>query len=251
MVLDSIFGPVLRPLLNFNPALGILIISFVITLGVTLAYKYLTNQENMKQLKDQQKEYQKKMKELRSNPQEMMKVQKEAMKLNMDYMKQSLKPSLFTMLPILIIFSWLSASLAFEPIYPGETYSITANFAKGVSGVAKILPSEGTELVSEATQTITDGQVKWNLKSTAGEHLLTIKQGDTEQTKEVLITKDLKTAPQVEKYKHSDIEQISIGYNKLKPLPVSIFGWQPGWLAIYIIASVIFSIVIRKLLKIH
>ena len=42
-------------------------------------------------------------------------------------------------------------------------------------------------------------------------------------------------------------------YNKkVKPLGnVSLFGWKPGWLGVYIIFSIIFSMVLRKLLKIH
>src|SRR3989338_2401386 len=152
--LDPVLNPVLGPLLTKSPLLLIILVSLVISVIITVAYKFLTDQNEMKRLKEQQKEFQKRMKELRQHPEEMMKVQKEAMKSNMDYMKHSLKATLITMLPIILIFSWMAGHLSFEPIYPGESYSVTAAFAKGVTGEAELVADSGTELLSEAKQGI-------------------------------------------------------------------------------------------------
>src|SRR3990167_5866223 len=152
--LDPVLNPVLGPFLNWNPALLILFVSLIISLIITVVYKFATNQKEMKRLKEQQKEFQKSMKDLRHNPEEMMKIKKEAMKSNMDYMKHSLKSSLITMLPIILFFSWMAGHLSFEPIYPGETYSVTATFAKGVTGDAELVADDGTELLSDAKQPI-------------------------------------------------------------------------------------------------
>ncbi|MDO8511037.1 MAG: EMC3/TMCO1 family protein [Nanoarchaeota archaeon] len=250
--LDPVLNPVLGPLLTKSPLLLIILVSLVISVIITVAYKFLTNQEEMKRLKEQQKDFQKRMKELRSAPEEMMKVQKEAMKSNMDYMKHSLKATLITMLPIILIFSWMAGHLSFEPIYPEESYSMTAAFAKGVTGDAELIPDQGTELSSEAQQEIAGGEVTWRMKSTEGEHLLRVKTGEVEQQKKVLITKELQYEDQFTMFKGSDIEKITINYNKLKPLgDLSIFGWQPGWLAIYFISSIGFSLGLRKLLKVY
>src|SRR3989338_1531895 len=120
--LDPVLNPVFQPLLNRSPLFVILFFVFIISFVIVFVYKYATNQEEMGRLKGQQKEFQKKLKELRDKPEEMMKVQKEAMKVNMDYMKHSFKATLITLLPILLIFGWMTAHLAFEQIYPGERY---------------------------------------------------------------------------------------------------------------------------------
>lgn len=255
--LDPVFNPVLLPLINLNPFLGIVILSFGISLLIVVIYKLATDQKEMKRLKDEQKEYQKKLKSLKSNPEEMMKVQKEAMKQNLAYMKHSLKPTLITFIPIILIFGWMNAHLAFEPIYPGETYSITAIFKEGITGEAKLEADDNTELVSEAKQGIIENQASWSLKSEAGEHLLSVKIGDkdtgnTEQTKKILIVDNFAYEEQITVYPHSDIEQIKINYNQLKPAgSFSLFGWKPGWLGWYIIFSIAFSIGLRKLLKVY
>ncbi|MDP3734552.1 MAG: EMC3/TMCO1 family protein [Nanoarchaeota archaeon] len=254
VILDPVLNPVVQPLLNISPILGIIILAFTISLLITLAYKYLTNQTEMKRLKEEQKEYQKKMKELKSNPDEMMRVQKEAMSKNMEYMKHSFKPTLFTMLPILLIFGWMSAHLMYEPIFPDERYSLTAQFAEGITGDVELLVEEETTIVNDQIQTIANGAVTWNVKSTAGEHFLTVKTKADQQTKKVLITTELKYEPPVSTYENSDIKQIQINHNKLKPLgdfTVPLFNWQPGWLGLYIILSIVFSMGLRKVLNIH
>lgn len=250
--LDPVLNPLFGALLTKSPFLLIVLVSLVISLIITVVYKFATNQTEMKRLKDKQKEFQQQMKELRSNPQEMMKVQKEAMKSNMDYMKHSLKATLITMLPIILIFSWMAGHLSFEPIYPGETYSVTATFAKGVTGIAELIPDEGTELTSEAKQPIENKEVTWRMKSKEGEHILIVKTDSVEQQKKALITKELKYEDQISLFKGSDVEKITINYAKLKPLGgLSLFGWYPGWLAIYFISSIAFSLGLRKLLKVY
>ncbi len=250
--LDPLLNPVLLPALEKSPFLGILIVSFVISLIIVLAYKYFTNQEAMKQIKEQQKGYQHRMKELRNSPEEAMKIQKEAMSKNFEYMKHSFKATFITIIPIIIIFGWMNSHLLYEPIYPGESYSVTAKFVSGLAGEAELLADKDTELLSPARQLI-NSDTTWTLKSSAGEHFITIKAGGAEQSKKVLITKELRIEQPLSLYQHSDIEQIKINYKKLLPLgpAVSILGWQPGWLGIYIIFSIVFSLVLRKLLKVY
>src|SRR3989338_490219 len=178
--LDPLFNPVLLPLVNWNPLAAMVLLSLVISLLIVLVYKFFTNQEEMKRLKEEQKEFLKRMKELRENPQEMMKIQKEAMGKNMDYMKHSIKAMLITMLHVILFFGWMSAHLNFEPIFPDETYSVTAQFAPGVTGQAELLPDESTQLIGNATQPIAAGKTgtaSWSLKSSEGIHDLTIKTG--------------------------------------------------------------------------
>ena len=254
-ILDPIFNPIFGPLLNWNPALGVAIIAAIITVIITLAYKYLTDQDKMKHLKGRQKEFQKEMKSHRDNPEKMMSVQKEAMKVNMEYMKHSLKPTLFTMLPILLIFGWMSGALAYDPITVGESYTIIADFADGVSGQAQlVLDLESEFSSSEAVQTISEGSVTWRVKSkTIGEHILAVETGGASERVTVLVTDgSLEYADAEVKFTDSDVVSIEVGYDKLTPLgDLSIFGWNPGWLAWYIVISLILSLGLRKVMGLH
>jgi len=256
--LDPVLDPVFQPLLNLSPFFAILIIALVISIIISVVYKFMTDQKKMKALKEEQKEFQKKMKDMKDQPDKVMAMQKDAMKKNMEYMKHSFKPTLVTMLPIILIFAWMSGNLAYEPIFPGETYTISATFLEEAEGLeAEIVVAEGTTLLetSDATQTIEDGQASWKLKSDEGSHILEFKVGDTIATKEVLITTELEYAEAIETYDHSDIESVQIEYNKLRPLgpsfTVPLFNWQPGWLGLYIVFSLVFSIGIRKAMGLY
>ncbi|RLG10826.1 hypothetical protein DRN69_08545 [Candidatus Pacearchaeota archaeon] len=74
---------------------------------ITLIYKYATNQQEMKRLKDELKELQKKAKEHKNEPEKVLEIQKELASKNLEYMKHSFKPMIYTFIPIIIVFWWL------------------------------------------------------------------------------------------------------------------------------------------------
>jgi len=99
--------PLTPKLLGLRPLPAIFLISVILSIAVTLVYKFLTDQTLMKELKKDLKKYQKQMKEHRGDTQKMSEVQKKAMSINMKYMRQTMKPMMITMLPFLLIFYWL------------------------------------------------------------------------------------------------------------------------------------------------
>src|SRR3989344_3449858 len=108
MVFESLLNPVLSPLLSLPPLAAILIVSIFLSVLMTLIYKWMTDQELMKTLKED--------------------VNKRAMEKNMKYMMHSLKPTLVTFIPLIIIFAWLSSHLAFYPLIAGEQFTLDAEF---------------------------------------------------------------------------------------------------------------------------
>jgi uncharacterized membrane protein (DUF106 family) len=257
MVFETLLDPVFSPLLKLPPVLAILIISMVISLVITIVYKYMTDQAMMKDLKQRQKDFQKKMKSLRSEPEKLMKVQKEAMSVNMQYMKQSFKPTLITFLPIIIIFGWLNANMAFDPIMPGQEFDATLYFKQGFKGDVGISVPEGVEVIGEETKPIEEGAVSFTLKGEEGDYLLVFNYEESHYDKELTITDGRRYAPVRKVFKKEPLTQIALSNEKL--IAVNLFsleegGWSKGrvgWLGTYIIFSIIFSLGLRKLLKIY
>lgn len=110
MLLGGLFDFIFEPLLKLGPAWAIVIISFLMSLLVTIATKYLTNQEAMKFLKEEISALQKKMRESKEAPEKMLSFQKDAMQKNMQYMKHSFRATLYTLLPLLLVFGWLQSN---------------------------------------------------------------------------------------------------------------------------------------------
>ena len=246
---ETVLNPIFSPLLKLPPLASIAIISLLISLIITIVYKYVTDQTLMKDLKQRQKEMQKKMKELKKEPEKMMKVQKEAMELNMRYMKQSFKPTLITFIPIIIIFGWLNANMAFYPIMPSQEFSATAMFNEGYTGNVTISVPEGIEIVGEKTAQIEEGAAEFRLKGEEGNYLLVFDYEGRHFDKELTITKGQRYAPVQKVFKKESVKAINIGNKKL--IALNLFGWEIGWLGTYIIFSLVFSLGLRKLLKIY
>ncbi|MBS3135204.1 DUF106 domain-containing protein [Candidatus Woesearchaeota archaeon] len=106
-MLDNFFNSIFGFLIDWSPLAGLLVVSFILTLLISLSYKFLTDQKELKQHKEEINQLQKDMKLLKDNPQKMMDKQKELMSKNFKMMKHNIKPMLFTFIPLIIIFGWL------------------------------------------------------------------------------------------------------------------------------------------------
>ncbi|MDO8481255.1 MAG: EMC3/TMCO1 family protein [Nanoarchaeota archaeon] len=251
MVFTDFLNPVFAPLLGLDPLLAVGIVALVVSVLITVIYKYTTDQDLMKRLKTELKELQAEMKLLRDNPEKMMEVNKKAMESNMKYMSQSMKSTLYTLLPLFLIFGWMNANFSYESIQPGEQFSATLMFAKNTVGNATIALPPGIEAVGPMTQTIADAKATFQLKGQEGAYTegkaLTFDYNNKLYYKEVLITDGFAYAPKDEKISDSKLKLITLDYDKRRILPV--LGW--GWLGAYILFSIVFSMLIRKWMNVY
>jgi uncharacterized membrane protein (DUF106 family) len=250
--LDTIFNPWLGQALRLPPFWAILIISAFITILVTVVYKYTTNQREMKQIKGDLKKYQKDMRETKDTK-KLMIIQKKALDLNMTYMKSSFKSTLYTFIPIIIIFAWLNMHIAFQPILPNTEFTVTAQFGEGAKGNITLAATPELQMLNGATQEINDSKAVWKLKGDAGEHKLTVDYNTEEYTHSVLITtEDTYSIPQ-KLIKDSKLKSITNDNKAVRPFGenFNLFGWHPGWLATYILLSIGLSAAFRKLLDVY
>jgi len=248
-MLESIINPIFEPILQLPILWAIIIISLLLALFMTLIYKWMTDQHLMKTLKEDIKKFQQQMREFKSDPKKVMEIQKRAMQTNMKYMSHSMRPTLITFIPIIIIFGWMHAHLAYEPIMPGQEFTTTVLLKEGAVGSVELIVPEQLTLLTNSTQEIVDNQASWKLEGPEGEYLLEYKYNEQKFSKDLLIT-DKQSYKQPEKnIKDSQITKITVDHKKI--IPLNIFGWKIGWLGTYIILSIIFSSVIRKLLKVY
>src|SRR3989338_5218497 len=105
--INSFFELALGWALSLGPVYSLIVISFILTLLSTLAQKYLTDQKELKRLKDESKEINKKIRENKNDPQKLCELQSEAMKRAGQQLKQSFKPLIYTFVPLLLVFIWL------------------------------------------------------------------------------------------------------------------------------------------------
>jgi len=247
---ESVLDPLFKPLLNLGFFWATLIISFGLTLLITIVYKFATDQTLMKKLKAEMKVLQKEMKKLKNDPKKAMAHQQKLMKKNMEYMKHSFKPTLFTFIPIIIIFGWLNSHMAYLPLQPDTEFVISAEFKEGTFGDVTIDIIPSLEILSDPMQSIENSYVEWKLKGLLGEYMAKITFGSREFQQKIIISEEDYSEP-VQLIKDSELTKIMIHNERVRPLgSISLFGWRPGWLGTYILFSLIFSFALRKLMNI-
>ena len=236
----------------------IFILSLIATFITTIIYKYATDQKRLKEIKTKLKDLREKQKKHKGDTKKLMSLQKDMMGLNMEMMKQSFRSMLYTFIPLILLFTWMSANIAYEPINPGEEFSVTArisnSFPHDLRDINLTVIPNGEVSRNEAHVPSRESrrEVQWLVSiPEEGRYSIVIESATFREDKEVLITESKDYLNPVKEIKGSQLLRIEVGNRVVRPLgSISLFGWRPNWLWTYILLSVFLSIGLRKLLKV-
>jgi len=266
-VANNIVNPIAAPLLGLPPLLAIGTIGFVLSFLITIVYKYATNQKVLKQIREDMKSIQQELKASRGDQAKASELNKRLLQKTGEQMKQSMRSFIFTLVPVLLIFSWMQGHVVYESITPNQDFTTTAWFEDGASGNIT-LQAKGLTLLSPATQQPADDKIIWKLKGDAGNYELEYSYQNEFYQRQLIITnqwayKDqslekgnsifgINLGDKVPIRKESDIKKITTDHRPQHPMgSFRLFGWQPGWLMTYIMFTLVFTFPLRKLLKVH
>lgn len=229
----------------------ILAASIVLSFIVTLIYKYTTNQKEMKRIKDQMKEYQKEMKLHRNDQKKMMEINQDMMKINTQYMTKSMRSSFFTIVPAMVIFYLLMGVVAFMPVTPGSTFTMTANLNNNynASSLNLQLPAGFALLNTTINRQTIDYEIM--APNTTGNYTMTLKYGNDTYPKPVAVTHQDFREKATSKYSHGALKQAKINYNQRSIVQLPFWPHRLNWLWTYLILAVIFGSLTRRILKVH
>jgi len=252
---DAILTPILKPLLSIPPIMTILAVALFISIVSLLFQKYLTDQKKLKRLKADMKKLQAEARKHAKDPDKALAANKKMMAMQGPMMKESMRPMIWTMLPFLLLFLWLSSHFAYLPLLPGEEFSVTAKVEDGLDTVTLETLPEGLEIVGigAIAATVSDGEAVWALQGPTGFYTLNFYAGEKADeapaaAKNIVITEQKEYEVPLQQYKGA-IKTVKIGNRPLKPLdPFSILGWRPGWIWVYLFFSLAFSMGGRKLM---
>lgn len=250
--LNPVFDFAFGWLLPLPPFWSILILSIIMSLIVIVITKYTTNQDLMKRLKEEQKELQKEIKMLKDNPEKMMAVQKKQMESSMKYITQSFRPMIFTFIPIIIIFGWISAHLAYEPIMPGQEFSVRLQFEKGITGTINATVPEGITITGDASKQVSDGVAIFTFKGDAGDYSspgIGFNVNGRDYYKDIKITAKREYSTPLKSVRDGTVKAIETLHDKTKVIKMGSFSLS--WIWSYIIFSIIFSSLLRKWMKVY
>lgn len=240
---------------DISPLLAIGVVAFFVTLLTNIVTKYTTDQEKIKRLKNEMKDLQDEMKQAGDDTEEMQNIQSKIWPKQKELMLNSFKPFIYYGIPLLLVFGWLSTSIAYQPIQPGQSFSVTAF----TDADAPNLTLRGPDTLSIERNTLYDpgegvSATQWTVTADqAGRHTLDVKPDGVNQsyTHTVVISDGYEYGQPTKTVSNSKVNRIRVGYQATHPFgSFSILGYQPGWLVTYILLSVIFNLVLRKVLDV-
>jgi len=95
-----------------NPRLGIILLSFIVSLFITIVNYFMLDKEKMKEIKERQKSLRAEIKKNKDNPEKIMELNKRMMEDMPEQLKHSFKPMIVTLIPLLILLNYLRATFA-------------------------------------------------------------------------------------------------------------------------------------------
>lgn len=112
----AILDPAVGPLLAWQAAVGLIIITALITLITTIIQKYTTDQKTLKELKEEQKLLNEEMKKYKDHPEKLMELQKKSFEIVGKTMPITMRPLLYTAIPFVLFFRWFSDYFIANPV---------------------------------------------------------------------------------------------------------------------------------------
>lgn len=249
--LAGFLDPIFDPVLSWHAGYAIVAIALIISVLVTLANKYLGKQGELKQLKDEMKTLRKEAAKYRkSDHKKFMEYQKKILEMSQKQMRYTFKPMLWYFIPLGIVFFWISSHFAFTPYAPND--AVTIEVQTSLDALELIAPESFT-IEPAAILNASEGTAVWKISTAeTGHYELQFQNLDKEivATKQLIISHEQRYAP-VDRQYEGEITRIRFDATPLKPFGAfDIFGWQPGWLGVYILSSIFGSIFFKKVLNV-
>lgn len=100
-------------LLGWDELYGLIIFTFALTFLIVIIYKYTSNQEALRMLREDSKRLSEEMKQHKDDPKKMMELQKEQFrKAFFEQFKHTMVPMVITLIPMAIVFFYLKGYYA-------------------------------------------------------------------------------------------------------------------------------------------
>lgn len=182
------------------------------------------------------------------------------------YALESLKPALFSVPPLCILAMWVGARLSFEPVRPGEVVEVIGIFEDGASGFAHIVPNDGLvpdgpAIVPVAIQkfpvgeTATAPQAHWKIRAEKeGDFALAIRHGDERYDIPVPIHARGGQPPEQAIFFGTESPArdhlVSVEIKLRETMPAAWWNLRMQAMGIYLLAALVFSLALRRIMGI-
>ncbi|MEE8377847.1 MAG: hypothetical protein V3R45_05710 [Candidatus Aminicenantaceae bacterium] len=268
-IIGKIFEVLFLPFKNMNPWFGMIIISLLTGLLMLFIYKFTSNQEGIKNIKNKIKAHLLELRLFKDSLSISLKAQGNILRANFKYIGYAMKPLLVMIIPVLLILIQLDFWFGYDSFDPKQKTILRVQLMENVpimDTVIEIKEGSGIILETPPLRILESNEINWRISAEEiGVHGITILVDGQEYTKSISIGQNklsrispLRTRKNFIREvfnpnesplpKNSPIKYIEITYPSKK---MHLFGLNIHWLIAYFALSLIIGFSLKGFFKVE
>ncbi len=253
-----------------------IIISLLTALLMLFVFRFTSNQEGIRQVKNKIKAYLLELRLFKDSLSHSFRAQGKILRYNLKYISYSAKPLLVMIIPLILILIQLNLWFGYEALTPGQETILMVKLEEGHNPLdinLAVEPSSGFDIQTAPLRIEEEMEINWRLQAREkGIHDLTLIVNGQRLTKKVAVgQKPLSKISPLKVRRHFINELLNPGEAPLSgDIPIktievkylakkmSLFGWNipwilgiPSWLIVYFVLSIIFGFVLKGVFKVE
>jgi hypothetical protein len=231
---DVFYAP-LRPLGAFW---ALFVMSAVTGVVMLFLFKYLTNQEQMRIVKDRIKMHFIELRLYQDDMRILWRTQGRILMQNLRYVRLVIVAAVLIILPVVFILMDMDVRFGHRPLSPGESAMVKVTLA-GRGGLPEVdlVAPEGVEIETPKLRIPTEHEVNWRVRATrAGVFDLAFRTEGQQFVQKLTVGRPFENVGDLSRFKGSLIKAIDVAY------PSRRFGftsWLGHWLTLFCVFSVV------------
>ena len=197
-LVNSLFDLLFRPFERLPPILALLVFSLLTALLMILAFRYMSNQREIRRAKDRIQAHLLEVRLFQDQVGVVLRTYPRILRGTLVYLRHSLKPLTVMLVPLVLLLVQLEMRLGYRPLHPGESVLIAARLAQpeALEAVALNVPP-GLLLTAPPLRIPTEREVDWRIRGDQpGEYVVAVQLGDRAFPKRVVVsTRVARTSP--------------------------------------------------------
>ncbi|MCP2604790.1 hypothetical protein NLC29_01370 [Candidatus Aminicenantes bacterium AH-873-B07] len=246
-----------------------ILISLLTGIFLLLIFKYASNQEGIKKVKNKIKAHLLEIRLFKDNLGLMLKAQGNILRHNLTYMKYSFKPMLFIIIPLILIILQLDLWFSHLPLSPKKPAIIALTLKPDISPLEisiKLITPPEVKLETPPLRIAEENQINWRIRPLKeGKFLLKFKTLNLTLEKEIIVNsekfvklshkkvsrnflRELRFPGESPLPQNSIVESIEIKY---PPARLNFLGAKIHWLIAFFVLSILFGFSLKRFLKVE
>ncbi len=268
-VLGKIFEIIFFPFRNMSPWIGMILISFLTALLMLFVFRFTSNQQGIKNVKNKIKAHLLEFRLFRDSLNISLKAQGKILRYNLKYISYTAKPLLVMIIPLILILIQLNLWFGYSSLTPGQKAILKAELKMDRSLLDtefKIESSSGFVVETMPLRIEDKGEVSWRLQTEEpGVHELALIVDGQRIVKQVAVAQSPLSKISPVKIRRNFIDEV---FNPGEaPLPgnipvisveikypsqsMNLFGWRIHWIIVYFALSIIFGFTFKGVFKVE